>query len=68
MDEDFARVLYKDEEWPIAGCDCPACGNFFFYVDLPEFAPKLCCYCGLRFRGYVDWRGVDRHLNGLPKE
>lgn len=62
------KIAYEGGEWPIAGCNCSGCGNFFFYVDLPEFAPRVCCYCGLKFRWYEDPEGVPRDLNGLPRE
>jgi hypothetical protein len=61
-------VNYDGRLVPIQAAHCSSCDNSFFFIGLPEFQPKLCCYCGLTFKFYVDDDGVRREMNGLPTE
>jgi hypothetical protein len=63
-----AMVNYEGQLIPIEAAHCSNCDNSFFFVGLPEFQPKLCCYCGLAFKFYVDHEGVRREMSGLPAE
>lgn len=67
-DQAEARPMIEHDGrlWPFASAICFACGNFWWYVDIPEFQPCLCCYCGMKFRYYVDHEGIRRNQNGLP--
>lgn len=38
---------------------CPKCTNYFFAPHLQFERPAFCCYCGLKFEGFVVKSTVD---------
>jgi ribosomal protein S27AE len=54
--------------YTIVPATCSRCGNTFFCPDHPEFNPRWCCYCGLKFVWYHEGKsGKDRFTDGRIK-
>jgi hypothetical protein len=51
----------------LAGCTCAQCDNtFFFRGNSPEFIPRYCAYCGIKFIRMRDGEQQYRDMLGRP--